>query len=336
MESGEPTGGIQVFIVRSWKCVPTKVYSDKINDQLFHLEIVCIGDPNMSWMSLALLAALSESLKDLLSKQGLRSVSPQLAAFSACATPIPLLLGILLFTDSIPPLGPQYISALLLGGTLNILAMFQFMRALQSSDLSLAIPFLSFTPLFLLITSPLLVGDMPTTQDIVGIACILAGAYVLHIQSVHQGFFGPLVAIFQQPGPRRMLSVAFIYSLTSNFDKIGVQNSSPLFWSLSITSMMTFGFILGLRFLPQPTHVMPLSRTVGILILIGLFQGMGLLLHNTALNLGPVPSVIAVKRSSMLFAVIWGFVFLQERHVRERLTGVVLMILGMIIMALSN
>lgn len=304
------------------------MYSDKISDQIIHLKIVCIGDPNMSWMSFALLAALSESLKDLLSKQGLRSVSPQLAAFAACATPIPLLLGILLFTDSIPPLGPHYISALLFGGTLNILAMIQFMRALQSSDLSLAIPFISLTPLFLLITSPLLVGDMPTTQDIAGIACIVAGAYVLHIQSVHRGLFGPLVAIFQQPGPRRMLSVAFIYSLTSNFDKIGVQNSSPLFWSLSITSVMTFGFILGLRFLPQPPHVMPHSRTVGILILIGLFQGIGLLLHSTALNLGPVPSVIAVKRSSMFFAVIWGILFLRERYVGQRLAGAVLMMIG--------
>lgn len=282
----------------------------------------------MSWMSLALLAALSESLKDLLSKQGLRSVSPQLAALAACATPIPLLLGMLLFTDSIPPLGPQYIPALLLGGTLNILALFQFMRALQRSDLSLVIPFVSFTPLFLLITSPLLVGDMPTTQDIAGIVCIVAGAYVLHIQSVNRGLFGPLISMFQQPGPRRMLSVAFIYSLTSNFDKIGVQNSSPLFWSLSITSVMTLGFILALRFLPQSTHAMPHSRTVGILVLIGLFQGIGLLLHNTALTLGPVPSVIAVKRSSMLFAVIWGILFLRERYVRQRLVGAVLMMIG--------
>ncbi|MEC4681926.1 MAG: hypothetical protein VST67_14680, partial [Nitrospirota bacterium] len=63
----------------------------------------------MSWMYLALLAAISESLKTLFSKHGLRTVSPQLAALAASATPIPLLLGILLVTDSIPALGPQYV-----------------------------------------------------------------------------------------------------------------------------------------------------------------------------------------------------------------------------------
>jgi len=125
-----------------------------------------------------------------------------------------------------------------------------------------------------------------------------------------------------------MLCVAFIYSLTSNFDKIGVQNSSPLFWSLSITSVMTFGFLLLLRFLPQQHIAAPHTNTLGILFLIGLFQALGLLAHNTALSLGPVPSVIAVKRSSIVFAVIWGFIFLQERHVRERLSGALLMVIG--------
>jgi uncharacterized membrane protein len=290
----------------------------------------------MSWMYLALLAAISESLKDLFSKQGLRSVSPQLAALAACATPIPILLTMVLFTDSVPLLGPRYGWALLIGGTLNILAMFQFMRALQASDMSLAVPFVSFTPIFLLITSPLMVGDVPTNQDIAGIVCIVAGAYVLHIQSVHRGLLGPLLAVFREPGPRRMLSVAFIYSLTSNFDKIGVQNSSPLFWSLSIASVMTIGFVLLLRFLPQQTIAPPQKGTLGILFLIGLFQAIGLLVHNTALSLGPVPSVIAVKRSSILFAVIWGFVFLKERHVRERLAGAILMVIGIGILGIGQ
>lgn len=283
----------------------------------------------MSWIYLALSAAISESLKDLLSKQGLRSVSPQLAALAACATPIPILLTLVLFTDSVPLLGPHFGWALLIGGSLNFLAMFQFMRALHASDLSLAIPLVSFTPIFLLMTSPLMVGDVPTTQDIAGILCIVAGAYVLHIQSVHRSLLAPLLAIFREPGPRRMLSVAFIYSITSNVDKIGVQNSSPLFWSLSIASVMTIGFLLLLRFLPQPKFSAPHTHTIGILLLIGLFQAIGLLAHNTALNLGPVPSVIAVKRSSILFAVIWGLVFLRERYVGERLGGALLMVIGM-------
>ncbi len=282
----------------------------------------------MHWFFFALLAAVSESLKNLCSKQGLRAVSPQLAALAASATPIPLLLGILLITDSIPALGPQYVPALLIGGTLNVLALFQFMRALQASDMSLAIPFISFTPIFLLFTSPLLVAYVPNVQDVVGILCIVAGAYLLQIQSTHQGWLAPFLAIVSQPGPRRMLSVALIYSITSNLDKVGVQNSSPLFWSLSITSVMTVGFLLLLALLPRPTFPTSHTNILKILILIGLFQGVGLIFHNMALSLGPVPSVIAIKRSSILFAVLWGIMFLREQHGKERLTGAALMVLG--------
>ena len=286
----------------------------------------------MPWFYFALFAAVSESLKDLCSKQGLHTVSPQLAALAASVTPIPLLLGVLLITDSMPSLGPQYLTALLIGGSLNILALFQFMRALQSSEMSLAIPFVSFTPIFLLITSPLLVNDIPATHDVAGVLCIVTGAYLLQIQTIGQGWLAPFTAMMTQPGPRRMLSVALIYSITSNFDKIGVQNSSPIFWSLSITSVMTVGFLLMHRFLPRQNLPTPLTNILGILLAIGLFQTMGLFFHNTALSLGPVPSVIAIKRSSILFAVVWGMMFLKEKQGTERLTGAVFMIIGIAIL----
>ncbi len=289
----------------------------------------------MHWFYFALLAATSESLKDLCSKYGLRTISPQLAGLAASTTPIPLFLGILLFTDSFPSLGPQYFPALLLSGTLNILALFQFMRALQASDMSLAIPLVSFTPIFLLFTSPLLIADVPNTHAVGGILCIVTGAYLLQIQLAHQGWLAPFLAMASHPGPRRMLSVALIYSITSNFDKIGVQNSSPLFWSLSITSMMTVGFLFMFRVMLRPTVAAPLTPILGILIAIGLFQAMSLYFHNIALSVGSVPSVIAIKRTSILFAVLWGILFLREPQGKERLAGAALMVIGVTIMALG-
>ncbi|MDX1411954.1 MAG: EamA family transporter, partial [Nitrospirales bacterium] len=130
---------------------------------------------SFSWAFLALLAAFIESLKDLCSKSSLHSVSPQLTGLVASAVPIPLLLISLWLTKPWPTIEPGYFLALAVGGSLNVVGMFQFMRALQASDLSLTIPFISFTPIFLLVTSPLLVGDVPTHQDILGIFCIVGG-----------------------------------------------------------------------------------------------------------------------------------------------------------------
>jgi uncharacterized membrane protein len=88
--------------------------------------------------------------------------------------------------------------------------------------------------------------------------------------------------------------------------------------------------------MPRPIVPAPLTPIVGILLAIGLFQAMGLYFHNIALGLGPVPSVIAIKRTSILFAVLWGIVFLREQQGKERLAGAVLMVLGVTILALGN
>jgi len=58
------------------------------------------------------------------------------------------------------------------------------------------------------------------------------------------------------------------------------------------------------------------------------------LAHNFALSLAPVPSVIAVKRMSALFAVLWGYVILREVNIRERFGGAQLMIAGVILIGL--
>lgn len=288
------------------------------------------------WVFLALLAAFMESLKDLSSKASLRTISPQLAGLAASAVPIPMLLIFLLLSPAWPTLDSEFVLALLLSGSLNVLGMFHFMRALQESDLSLTIPLISFTPIFLLVTSPLLVGDIPTTQDFSGIVCIVGGSYLLHLHTFHLGLLAPFKAIWDRPGPRRMLFVALIYSFTSNFDKIGVHHSSPLLWSLSLTTFMAVGFLWLLRSVPWKDHPLPQGRALMVLILIGVFQGLVLLVQNHALLSGPVPSVIALKRTSILFAVMWGIVFLRESHSRERLAGAILMIIGIAILGIGS
>ena len=282
----------------------------------------------MIWLGLALVAALCESLKDLCSKQGLGHIPPHIAALAASASAFPMLIGFFFLNQQVPPIGDQFWIALIVGGALNIVAIIQFMRAIQGSDLSLTIPFITFTPIFLLLTSPILVGEFPSTLGVLGILFIVMGAYTLQIQEVHRGYFAPFSAILNEKGPRRMLSVAFIYSLTSNFDKIGVLNSSPMFWSLSLNAFMTGGlfalFILHRSRTPTHHH----RPAFHVLFFIGLFHAVTLISHNLALDLATVPSVISVKRTSALFAVVWGYFVLRETNLKERLSGALLMILG--------
>lgn len=290
----------------------------------------------MLWLSLALLAALSESLKDLFSKQGMRHVQPHVAALAASAIAFPILLSFFLLTDEFPILGPRYGSTLIWGGFLNVIAFIQFMRALQASDLSLTIPFITFTPIFLLFTSPWLVGEFPGLWGLIGILLIVGGSYIISIQESPINFMDPFLAIMKEPGPRRMLSVAVIYSLTSNLDKIGVQHSSPLFWSLSINTFMVVSLLIIFLVLPKPKTTRKHPFQFPLMILIGLFSATTLITHNMALHLASVPAVIAIKRTSALFAVLWGFFVLGEINVRQRIIGAMLMVTGIALVTLDE
>jgi uncharacterized membrane protein len=175
----------------------------------------------MNWFFIALMAAFFESLKDVFSKKSLKNTNEYLVALSLSLFALPFLLPLLFFIE-IPILGNNFWWALIIGGILNTIATILFIKSINCSDLSLTIPLIAFTPLFLLFTSPLILGEFPTLTGFIGVILIVIGAYELNIKKQKQGYLEPLKALFKDKGPRLMLLVAFIWSITSNIDKIGV------------------------------------------------------------------------------------------------------------------
>ena len=110
----------------------------------------------MIYLGFAFLTALFESLKDLSGKFGLDRLDEFFIAWAMSALALPLLLPILLITG-IPDLNATFWKAILVGGFLNAVSLVLYMRAIRMSDLSVTIPMITFTPMFLLITSPFMV-----------------------------------------------------------------------------------------------------------------------------------------------------------------------------------
>lgn len=288
----------------------------------------------MAWLFLALGAAFCESCKDVASKSGLRQLDAAVAAWAFSFFSLPFLLPLLILLE-IPELSGEFWLALVIGGGLNLLALLLFMRAIQASDLSAAVPLIAFTPLFLLLTSPLLVGEFPGSWGLGGVLLIVIGAYLLNLRERHQGYLAPLRAILTNPGPRLMLAVAFIWSLTSNIDKIGVQHSSPFVWGAAINLLMAGALLPAV--LLRMRGGLRLSRShLPVLLPIGLFNALTLIFQFLALTLTLVPYVIAVKRSSTLISVIMGHYLFGEIGLRERLGGASLMFLGLVLIILDT
>ena len=67
---------------------------------------------------------------------------------------------------------------------------------------------------------------------------------------------------------------------------------------------------------------------------IGIFNGLAVIFQMQAINLALVSQVIAVKRTSVLFSVFWGYIILGETGLKERAIGATIMVIGVSIISL--
>ncbi len=221
-------------------------------------------------------------------------------------------------------------------GLLNATALYFQTRALQVSDVSLVAPLQLLTPLFLLVTSPIMLGERMGAIGVVGVLAILTGVFLMGATSNadrNRFSLSSFFALLRDRGARAMLITASIWSVTSNLDRLGVESSSPLLWTLSVSVVMAA--MLAVSFLVfrcgEPhSHASTLPNA----LIPGVANAGSLLFQMYAITFLPVPYVIALKRTSALLTVIGGKVFFGE-DIGPRLLGVGVMIVGAILILWS-
>jgi len=285
----------------------------------------------MSWFLLTLVTAVTQAVKDMFLKKSLGTVEAGLAMLVYCASAAAVLwCGAAAAPEAM--LGPAFWPILCVAGVLGGLTYWLYGKALQCGDLSLTLPMLAFTPLFLLVTSPLTLGEFPEPGGLAGIAATVAGAYVLNLRERRHGIWGPVKALVGNKGSRLMLMVAAIWSIGANLDKLGLQASSPAFWGASIYTATAVALV--------PTVAMGWRQAqagLGLrswpLLVAGFLEAVGLFCQMHALPLTQVSYVISVKRLSIIFAVLLGAAVFKEPDLRHRLPGAALMVIGVFFIA---
>ena len=278
----------------------------------------------MTWFYLSLLSAWAHANSDALCKKALRESGVPTVAWVYQGYAALFLLPTLIFTGS-PELDKTFFFAILLLLPMDITALILYQRAIKVSPLSLTLPFLSITPVFLLLTSFLMLGERPDKSGALGVVLVATGIYLLNMHTTKEGLLAPFRAVLKEEGSLIMIIVAFIYSVTSNLGKLAIQHSSPFFFAATYPAM------LAIVLLPITALNYGLSSFVSrpaLFSLIGLFNALNIVAHCHAIKLVEVPYMISIKRTSLLIGVFYGWVFFGETHLGERLLGCAVMLLG--------
>ncbi|MBI4688521.1 MAG: EamA family transporter [Nitrospirae bacterium] len=288
----------------------------------------------MLWVIYALLTAIMFATSDALTKRALASRDEYFVAWARLVFAFPILLVSLIFTE-IPVLDKTFWTATLTALPLEIIAIVLYTKALKVSPLSLTVPFLAFTPLFLIFFSYIILGERISIGGGIGIILIVIGSYLLNFQKTRLSFTEPFRAILKEPGSRLMIIVAIIYSLTSSLGKMAIEHSSPIFFGSLYFMLMTVLF--------TPIAISKNQRRISItkkdlisLLPIGFTYSLMIIFHMLAMSMTKVSYMISVKRTSLLFSVIYGYFLFKEESLAERLTGCIIMLAGVTFIVLSR
>lgn len=288
-----------------------------------------------TWVFLSLTSAFSLATSDALTKKALADSNEYIVAWFRLLFSVPLLVILLIFIP-VPELDAGFYRAFVLSLPLEILAMVLYIKALRISPLSLTLPFLSLTPVFLIFVSYFILGEKISLKGGIGIMFLAAGSFTLNLHEMRNGILGPFRAIARERGSVLMILVAFIYGITSSLGKMAIEHSSPLFFGATYFIVLTIIFSPIALVMGRDIKNFVKEKRYKGLFFPGLFYSVMIAAHMTAISLTKVAYMISLKRTSLIVGVIYGYFFFKEKNIRERLTGALFMFTGFVMIVTAS
>jgi uncharacterized membrane protein len=226
-----------------------------------------------------------------------------------------------------------FLALLVLDVALITIVMWLYFRALQISPLSMCIPFLAFTPVFLIPTTYVILGQKPQPIKLLGVALIVIGSLVMHRQLFAVGWLAPVKAVIEYKGSRYMLMVAFIFSLTNPLDAKLVAMSDVYTEACAYGIGLCISFYLLAR-MRKGDFAAAARRNFRWIALAGLCDAVSLLFQLASYAYLAVVITVSIKRAGIVLAVLAGWLFFREKEIRDKVIAASVMFCGVLILYL--
>lgn len=278
----------------------------------------------MTWILIALIAQLGNAAKNVLTRRVGDGVDMYTTALLSTALMLPFLWGNVIISGDFA-VEPEFWRILVLFLPLEIVVMLLFFHALTKSELSVAYPFVSFSPFFIAIGSYFILGEVNTWLMYLGMAFLVFGAFAHQLnKETHINARGALY----------ILSVAALWGYMIPMGNLAMEFSSPqLFPAIYFTCAV-------LLFLPVCAYKRS-SSLRAVLQHSGLFLGIGaayaffMAANWYAYYLGPTTGVAALGMTSILFTSALSGLYLKEKLTTRRILGATLMFVGAVLVTVA-
>lgn len=281
------------------------------------------------WFILATLTAVFYALSGAWSKRVTGYVNRHTTTWSMFTFGIPAIFIAFIIAGMPQNIGKSFYWAMPASLVFNMVGFTLFITALKISPLSLTFPFLAFSPVFLILTGFIFLGEMPDASGMAGIVLVTAGGYILNIKKEETGILAPVKAIGREKGSVLMLIVSFIWSFGAVFDKVAVLASSPFFYLIIFNTGFFLVYMIFLKKV-NPEFIVEVKENFTKLLILGTLAGLTVIFQMAAIKLAFVSYVIAIKRSGMILTLLIGGIYFREKITKFNIIGTLLMAAGVV------
>lgn len=287
----------------------------------------------MIWLIFASIGAFLDSTYYMLNKKLTQKID--IYFIPACVFLFTFLFTLpIVYARGIPAFNTTFIMAVIITCVLNVFATILYLKALKTTDISLCMPMISFTPLFLIFTSYIILRELPSYLGVAGIFLIVFGSYVLGLRKGKKGILAPFRNLLKNRGALYILIVAFIFSIALNFDKMAVLNSDPVS-ALAAKSLLKSVFFITISSFKSKNKMSMFRSSWKMLLAAGLVLAVMDICINIAYTMTLAAYVIAIKRISIVFSTLYGYFIFREKGVKQRFFAAIFMFMGAALIALS-
>lgn len=247
----------------------------------------------------------------------------------------------------IPHVDPKFWLVIAGAVPLFIVAQMLTVKAHRTGAMAKTAPYVALTPVLLLLTGPLMGSGAISLVGGAGIAVMMTGIYVLNFKG-GGSLLEPFRNLLRERASQLMIVVAAIFSVTANFDYLGLQYANVPFYLFMYHGCAAIG-CLALGFFDRkrnPEVYVPgvvKSQTVQ-LVLFGTFFAFAVIPHMFAFSFtDKVAYVVAGKRTGMILFSVGIAIMLstiprlkkhfggEALHLKYVIPGVLLIVVGMIL-----
>ena len=288
----------------------------------------------MTWFAIALLSAFLSAFAAITQKKVLFNIGA--LEFSFLLSLVNLIFSIpFFFFIDYGTINSYNLTILFIKSVIGVGAFFCVMLSLKNLEISNALPLLALTPGFIAVFAFIFLGESLKLQEVIGLAVLIVGTYLLENQKVKEIFY-PFSVFIKSKYHRFVILALLLFTASSILDKLLLVKLKLSPVSLTAFQHIYFAILFSIIYFIFKKRNEPVTKYISKtnfswIALISILTIGYRFTQVAAIGMASVALVLAVKRTSVFWATIIGGKIFSDKDLLKRSIAAILILAGVIL-----